>query len=131
MSGCRQLTEFTLPQISDLKINVSDCPLLKRVVIPEGCTKLSAAISSGSDSIQHVEFPSTLTYIYGTTPFHANRSTFILVCKAVTPPQVDNFGYMFTNPTIYVPDESVNAYKSADKWSDLSSYIRPLSEYAG
>lgn len=131
VSGCSQLTEFTLPQISDLKINVPNCPLLKRVVIPEGCTKLNAAISSGSDSIQYVEFPSTLTYICENKIFHANRASFVLVCKAVTPPSVDNFGYMFTKPTIYVPDGSVDAYKSADKWSALAAYIHPLSEYTG
>lgn len=32
---------------------------------------------------------------------------------------------------IYVPDESVNAYKTAQYWSDLASKIHPLSEYTG
>lgn len=31
--------------------------------------------------------------------------------------------------TIYVPDESVEAYKSATNWSNYADYIKPLSEY--
>ena len=129
--GCSNLIEFSLPPITSIGLSTLNCSSLKRVVIPEGCVKLDAGISMGSDSIELVQFPSTLQSIYNSSIFHANRSSFVLVCKAVTPPSVDNFGYMHIKPTIYVPDGSVDAYKSADKWSALAAYIHPLSEYAG
>ena len=31
--------------------------------------------------------------------------------------------------TIYVPDESVEAYKAATNWVNYASIIKPLSEY--
>lgn len=34
-----------------------------------------------------------------------------------------------SNVTIYVPDAAVNDYKAASGWSDIASYIHPLSEY--
>lgn len=129
--GCSNLIEFTLPGNEEIKLNTQDCSALKRVIIPEGCIKLNAILSSGSDTIELIQFPSTLQSIYDNSIFHANRASFVLVCKAVTPPSVDSFGYMFTKPTIYVPDGSVDAYKSADKWSALAAYIHPISEYAG
>ena len=32
---------------------------------------------------------------------------------------------------VYVPDNSVNSYKSAAKWSTFAGQIKPLSEYGG
>lgn len=129
--GCSSLIEFTLPGNEEIKLNTLNCSVLKEVIIPDGCVKLDAEISNGSDAIRLIQFPSTLQSIYHGQIFHANKASFVLLCYAVEPPSVDNFGYMFTKPTIYVPDESVNKYKSADKWSALAAYIHPLSEYTG
>lgn len=129
--GCSSLIEFTLPGNEEIKLNTLNCSVLKEVIIPDGCVKLDAEISNGSDAIRLIQFPSTLQSIYHGHIFHANKASFVLLCYAVEPPSVDNFGYMFTKPTIYVPDESVNKYKSADKWSALAAYIYPLSKYVG
>ena len=54
----------------------------------------------------------------------------IFICRADTPPEIaasslpENL-YFY----IYVPDESVEAYKSATNWSKFASRIKPLSEY--
>lgn len=56
-----------------------------------------------------------------------------LICRATTPPTLDgDLYYTFSPPKnikIYVPDEAVDAYKSATNWSQYSSVIKPLSEY--
>ena len=57
------------------------------------------------------------------------KNNVTVVCHAVTPP---SFGTFNNNPlALYVPDESVDAYKSANGWSQYAKYIKPLSEYEG
>lgn len=41
--------------------------------------------------------------------------------------RIDYFGG--SNVKVYVPDDSVSDYKSATGWTDIASYIYPLSEY--
>lgn len=63
-----------------------------------------------------------------------------VICKALTPPTVNSTnnsflthagsGYDYTgilDLKIYVPDDSVNAYKGATWWTQYSNYIFPLS----
>ena len=53
-----------------------------------------------------------------------------VVCMAVTPPDLGMNTFYKTkkaNAILYVPDESVNAYKAADQWEDFGT-IKPLSE---
>lgn len=54
------------------------------------------------------------------------------IFHSVTPPAMANvsaLGTINSEAKIYVPDESVNAYKTATNWSTYASYIYPLSEY--
>lgn len=54
------------------------------------------------------------------------------IFHSVTPPAMANvnaLGTINSDAKIYVPDESVNAYKTASNWSTYASYIYPLSEY--
>ncbi len=68
----------------------------------------------------------------GQDAFYGCRSSLSqMIVKAITPPKIcwyglikDNFQ---ANAVIYVPDESVAAYKAAEGWSDLSTMIQPLS----
>ena len=47
-----------------------------------------------------------------------------------TPPTISSSTFNNSNvATIYVPDDSVEAYKTA--WSGQASKIKPLSEYSG
>ena len=56
----------------------------------------------------------------------------VFIMRAVTPPSYAGWtlpdGF---SGTIYVPDASVNAYKTASGWSGRASKIKPLSEYNG
>ena len=48
-----------------------------------------------------------------------------------TPPKYNNtLTGCSSLESIYVPDESVNAYKTATKWSQFASNIKPLSKKA-
>jgi hypothetical protein len=50
--------------------------------------------------------------------------------KSTTPPTLASSGAFGeqNNAPIYVPDGSVNAYKTATNWVDLASRIFPISE---
>lgn len=53
-----------------------------------------------------------------------------VVIRATTPPTLGTNAFQETNNClIYVPDASVDAYKTATNWSSLASRIKPLSEY--
>ena len=59
-----------------------------------------------------------------------------IICRASTPPSLGgaiiNKGWVFaTIGEIYVPDESVEAYKTATNWSAYANIILPLSQYKG
>ena len=55
-----------------------------------------------------------------------------LICRAPTPPTITPQSFSpargYENFQVYVPDESVDAYKAADVWSKYAANIHPLSE---
>lgn len=52
-----------------------------------------------------------------------------LICRAVTPPAIYSTAFSgVTFDVIYVPDNSLSAYKSASNWSKYASVMKPLSE---
>ena len=48
-----------------------------------------------------------------------------------TPPTVESIASVFSSDTaqFYVPDESVETYKAADRWAEAADRIHPLSEW--
>lgn len=60
--------------------------------------------------------------VYPTTPPLANDRTFYNTYKS---------GYKAKWAAIYVPNESVDAYKSAAGWSSVASVIKSINEYTG
>lgn len=114
-----------VPQQTDLtNLYLFDaCKSIDRVIFREGITKTSDAFH-GNTNLSYVEFPSTITDMGSI--FHLcrdGRSLSALVIKAVTPPtwtyrpndntgSTGGFGYAKLPTAIYVPDNSVNAYKN-------------------
>lgn len=105
-----------------------------RFVAPSGLTTIAAANSNrgvfeGSAYLLEVDLPSTLTTI-GTRAFRDCNHMTTLTCRATTPP---TFGsYALTNTSalahIYVPADSVAAYKAASGWSGFAAKISAITE---
>lgn len=66
------------------------------------------------------------------TAFAYCQNLTTIICRTSTPPTLGaNVFHLTNNCPIYVPDASVDAYKSATNWSSYASRIKPLSEYNG
>lgn len=100
-------------------------------ILYEGVTLIGSAGFIYTYYINQIDLPSTLTKI-GANGFNSatNKSSGCeMICRATTPPTVEADGLLNNNFTsIYVPDSSVNTYKSADGWSDYANIIKPISQ---
>ena len=81
-------------------------------------------------ALNEVILPSTLKEI-GERAFDGCSSLATLLCNTSVPPVLGNNALRNTasSLSIYVPDDSVEAYKSATNWSAYADQIKPLSEY--
>lgn len=79
-----------------------------------------------------VRLPATLTSI-GKQAFYGCKALETFICESVVPPSLNETTFSSTNSTfvIYVPDDSVEAYKAAANWSAYSARIKGISEYQG
>ena len=112
---------------------------IEEVELPEGCYEIGNEWVRLSD-VKKVILPSTISAFVGRygRHFHSKSSAGssvlkTIVIKATDPPSVTSasFSEISTSAKFYVPDESVDAYKTAQYWSSHASKIHPMSEYAG
>jgi hypothetical protein len=100
--------------------------LLENLIVPEGFTEIKPNAFFNCTTIKKITLPETLSFI-GKYAFYLTSA--IIICKALVPPELYDANSLGTPSIIYVPDLSVNAYKTASGWSSHASKIRPLSEY--
>lgn len=67
-------------------------------------------------------------YEIGIGAFYSTNESFILICYAPTPPTLTGHIFEVPNGGIYVPDDSVDAYKEASIWSYYAQGIFPISD---
>lgn len=87
--------------------------------IPNSVTSIDDYAFLDGSSLDSIEIPNSVTSI-GRMVFYSCNNLTSLICKAVIPPVLQSYPFSWTNyPPIYVPAESVAAYKSADIWNGL------------
>lgn len=81
------------------------------------------------DNVECVVLPDTLTSM-DTHSMYMDRGFNTLVMKAVTPPTIQDNTFMQlpSSAAFYVPDASVEAYKTATNWSTYASRIKGIGE---
>ena len=97
------------------------------LVIPNTVTSIGSYAFYDCSGLTSVTIPDNVTSI-GDSAFYRCSGLTTLTVKATTPP---SFGSGILNgcpalTTIYVPAESVDAYKAADGWKDYASKIKAI-----
>jgi hypothetical protein len=100
--------------------------VLPNVTIPNSVTKIGDYAFYWCRDLKSITIGSGVTSI-GSYAFEGFENLSVY-CKATTPPSLgtDTFNcvnYDYSDVTIYVPTESVNAYKSAEGWKEYADRI--------
>ena len=128
---CSSLTSVTIPySVTSIgKSAFYGCSSLASITIPESVTSIGEHAFSGCTSLTSITIPDSVTSI-GDYAFYYCPSLTSVYCKPTTPPSGGG-SWMFAGNAsgrkIYVPTESVEAYKTADGWSDYADYIEPYN----
>lgn len=134
-SGCSGLKTIQMPnrleEISDKLFN--DCSSLTGITIAETVKSIGNRAFSGCRSLTILTFPSLVEKLgYRAIDNCSNLTT--LYCLPTTPPEpeiepqsnVYFLGTVNTELKIYVPSESVSAYKSHPRWQVCSGRINAM-----
>ena len=123
---CSSLTSVTIPDsVTTIGYGAFyGCSSLTSVTIPDSVTTIGYDAFYGCSSLTSVTIPDSVTEI-GDSAFAYCDSLTSVYCKAITPPArgYDMFYNNASGRKIYVPMESVEAYKSAQGWSDYADAI--------
>lgn len=98
----------------------SGCASLKRAQV----TRTSLNMFDYCTDLKEVEFIRT-----GSLACNEMNVRFSMLMTQTTPPQITATSPVWGTKPIYVPDEAVDAYKTASGWSNAAAYIYPASEY--
>ena len=128
-SGCSNLTSVTIgnsvTSIGDRAF--SGCSSLTSVSIPYGVINIGDGAFYNCTGMTSVTIPNSVTSI-GESAFKGCSGLTSVICQAITPPTLGQnawFGLGKTIP-IYVPTESVDAYKAAANWSTYADRIQAI-----
>ena len=109
-----------------------ECSSLTTITLPEGVTEIGRGAFANCSSLTSITLPESVTSI-GEVAFDCSSLASITSMNA-TPPSIDGyhgFEYVDKSITLYVPAESVEAYKNADYWKEFTNIqVVPSSSVA-
>lgn len=134
--GFTQTPSYYLGSNGNIALNAIHLRLTK-VEINEGLSILNSQTFRYAISLKSVILPSSLTQIKMQC-FDGCRVLDKIIIKATIPPTLANDTNIFSDTPIakgtgyiYVPDESVEAYKTTQYWTTYASQIKGISELEG
>ena len=95
--------------------------------VPEGVTFIEISFGYGNYGLESLTIPQSVSRLLG--PSSSTIKT--LTCLSETPPTLLTNMSLNSIEAIYVPAASVDAYKSAQYWSDYADRIQPIQEQGG
>ncbi|MDY5076488.1 MAG: leucine-rich repeat domain-containing protein, partial [Paludibacteraceae bacterium] len=127
---CSALTTITIP---NSVTSIGDyvfwgCSALTSITIPNSVTSIGTWAFRNCSSLTSITIPNSVTSI-GYEAFHSCSSLTSITCLATTPPACSDNPFDGVPRTIplYVPAESVEAYKAADTWKEFQVQALPSS----
>ena len=104
---------------------------LKDIIFPDGLTTFNNYSMAVARTLRKITVPASVTTL-GTQVFYGAVNMLYYKFLSTTPPTMANIN-VFENINllckIYVPDNSVDVYKTAINWDTYADYIYPLSEF--
>ena len=129
ISRSRELTEITVN--CDIgAYALANCQNLKKITTTEGCKMIDGKAIYNCSALTTFDFGTGITNIQSNAFNGAGKLETIIV-RATTPPAMYGANNINSTAKIYVPDASLDAYKTASNWKNIASQIYPLSEYQG
>ncbi len=119
------LTEYTIPDgVTTIGDNVFfGCTNLTRITIPHGVETIAFQAFRECSGITEITIPESVTTVKEGA-FCTCKSLTTVYCKPIVPPALEvNIFSESPIGVIYVPQASVEAYKSADGWSEYANRI--------
>ena len=139
--GCTSLEMevLALPNLKSIGASAFRSVPIKRVVDLGQITSFPTPYNYGTnpnfgDLLEVIILPISLTEIGGWS-FRGYRSLSAVICKNITPPTCGSEAFIESSiasgtGSIYVPDASVEAYKTATNWSAYAAQIFSISQLA-
>ena len=150
LSGCHALKNITIPNCTVGFRFLYDCHALRKitmavantswpkyffhypwslqsVILPDTLASIAANAFEGANSLQSIIIPASVSEI-GAQAFLNCRSLYSVTLLATTPPTLSNANAfdLSYQKKIYVPAESVAAYKAATNWDTFGSIIEAI-----
>lgn len=156
-SECGSLTSIDIPSgVTSIGDSAFDyCYSLSNVNIPDSVTSIGSWAFSYCRSLTSIDMPNSVTSIgrgafqvcsgltsvtipnsvtsIGSFAFNGCSGLTSVTCLATTPPALNGSSAFYYTPIesgtgyIYVPAQSIEAYKSASSWKDFASRIQPIT----
>ena len=128
--GCYDLASITLPNsMTDIgDYAFSRCSSFKSVVIPDGVTSVGNGSFNSCSDLEFLTIGSGVQ-TFGWNVFEGTYALKTVICKIVEVPYVQFYfsGTAFADATLYVPAESIEAYKADYIWGQFGT-ILPLDQ---
>lgn len=103
----------------------SGCTGLTSINIPDSVTTIGNVAFSGNSNLRQITIGSGITSIGNQATVNSVNIQSITI-KATTPPTISELTWQSTTCPIYVPSESVEAYKAAANWSTYAGRIQAI-----
>lgn len=130
-NGCDRLTSINLPE-GLLNINNNAfalCSSLESINFPSTLTSIGFSAFTSNSSLVNVIVPASLTSIGGAAFQNCTDLESITFLSTTPPTMTGANAFVNTNDCpIYVPADSVNAYKTANRWFSYADRIQAITE---